>query len=97
MGPEKQGPATLAPPANLRSSVAAMAPRPRAGAPIPTGAVPLDPNPLNPLLPLTSCRSHLQWPPLLGPSLPARVSLSDLISGLGRRGGALMEWEGLAA
>lgn len=96
MGPEKQGPATLAPPANLRSPVAAMAPRPQPGAPIPAGAGPLDPDPLNPLLPLTSCRSHLQWPPLLGPSLPAGVSLSDLISGPGRRGGAVAEGEGLA-
>lgn len=49
-----------------------------------------------PTPPLTGCHSHLQRSPLWGPSLPARVSLSDLISGLGRRGGAVAEWEGLA-
>lgn len=32
-----------------------------------------------------------------GPSLPAGVSLSDLISGLGRRGSAVAEWEELPA
>lgn len=64
------------------------------GAPL---ATPPDPDLLDPHRPLTSCRGHLQRPPLWGPSLPARVSLSDLISGLGRRGGAATEWEELSA
>ena len=57
------------------------------------------PTPATPTLscqvPLTRSRSHLQRPPLEEPSLPARAFLSDLISGLGRRGGAAAGWEEL--
>lgn len=59
-----------------------------------------DPAPCGPslavILPLTSSRSHSQPAPPSGPKLPARVSLSDLISGLGRRGGTGMIREGRA-
>ena len=95
MGPENQGPPPSPAPASLCRPLDA----PRSVPPGPEPGSPLAPTPRTPTLsfplPLTRCRSHLQRPPLAGPSLPARASLSDLISGLGRRGGAAARWEEL--
>lgn len=86
-------PSLLPPAAAAPQSLRPLSPGAQPGAPL---ATPPEPDPLDPHRPLTSCRGHLQRPPLWGPSLPARVSLSDLISGLGRRGGAAAEWAGLS-
>lgn len=93
----KQGPATLAPPAGRQGYMEPLAAHPRPGARSPTGAGPLDLGPLNPHLPLTSCCRYLHRPPLFGRVSPPGFPRSDLISGLGRRGGAVAEWEELPA
>lgn len=68
-----------------RSPAGPRATPPQPGARRPPGAGPAS---RTSHLPLTGCRSRSYPAPPSGPKLLARVSLSDLISGLGRRGGA---------
>lgn len=93
---EQQGPATLGHTPQPRSvpghPAATRSPEPGARNPEPARRGPS----LTDILPLTGCRSRSHPAPPSGPKLLARVSLSDLISGLGRRGGAATLREGRA-
>lgn len=80
----QQGPPAPPPSVTRRSPAGPRATPPQPGARRPPGAGPAS----RTSLPLTGCRSRSYPAPPSGPKLLARVSLSDLISGLGRRGGA---------